>query len=286
MDSPYGLGERVTSGIIMPLGRTGLVIRGYKDLIKTEASINPGNSGGALVNQRGALVVFNTAILAPTGGIIGIGFAIPANLARGVMQQLVEYGQVERGQLGILVQDLTPQLAQAFGIPRNRGAVISRVSPNSAADQAGLRAGDVVVAVNGKPIRNATDLRNTIGLLRVDERVKLDILRDGRAMTITARMGEQVSSTVTGEGIHPRLVGATFSELNSGSPRQGEGVLMADVEPGSPAARTGLRKGDIIISVNRRPVNSLNAFQQAVGSGNALLLNIQRGRASLFIVIR
>lgn len=286
--NPFGLGQTVTSGIISALGRTGLGIEGYEDFIQTDASINPGNSGGALVNLRGELVGINTAILAPSGGNVGIGFAIPANLAKGVMQQLVEYGQVERGQLGVLVQDLTPQLAQAFGIPRNRGAVIARVAPNSAADRAGLKTGDVVVAVNGKPIRNASDLRNTVGLLRIGERVRLDILREGKAMTITARIGEQVSSTISGERINPHLAGATFSEIDQQSSRQGisQGVLVADVEPGSPAAQAGLRRGDIITSVNRRSVSSLNEFQQAAARGNALLLNIQRGRASLFIVIR
>jgi Do/DeqQ family serine protease len=188
--NPFGLGQTVTSGIVSALGRTGLGIEGYEDFIQTDASINPGNSGGALVNLRGELIGINTAILAPGGGNVGIGFAIPVNMVAQLIEQLVKYGEVRRGQLGVTVQDLTPQLSQAFGISNNQGAVIAQVMPNSAAASAGLKAGDVVVALNDKPVRNSGALRNAIGLLPAGEQMKLDILRDGRPITITAKIGE------------------------------------------------------------------------------------------------
>jgi serine protease Do/serine protease DegQ len=187
--NPFGLGQTVTSGIVSALGRNTLGIQGYEDFIQTDASINPGNSGGALVNLRGELVGINTAIFAPTGGNVGIGFAIPSNMVKQLMDQLVEYGEVRRGQLGISVQDLTPELARAFGLQNNRGAVIAQIFPNSAAQRAGLKTGDVVLAVAGKAIRNANQLRNAIGLLIVGERVTLTILRDGETRTIQVRIG-------------------------------------------------------------------------------------------------
>lgn len=186
--NPFGLGQTVTSGIVSALGRSGLGIEGYEDFIQTDASINPGNSGGALVNLQGELVGVNTAILAPSGGNVGIGFAIPANMVSQVMGQILKYGEVRRGQLGVTVQDLTPQLARASGAPDAQGALIAQVQPNSAAARAGLRAGDVVVAVNDRPIRSSGSLRTTIGLLPVGDEVKLDVLRDGRPLTIFARI--------------------------------------------------------------------------------------------------
>lgn len=186
--NPFGLGQTVTSGIVSALGRSGLGIHGYEDYIQTDASINPGNSGGALVDLRGELVGINTAILAPSGGNVGIGFAIPSNMVKQIMRQLVKHGGVRRGRLGVTIQDLSGDLARAFGIPRNQGAVISQVLPGSAAARAGLRVGDVVLAVNGKPVRGAGALRNAVGLLRVGERIRLDIVRDGRRMTVTAKV--------------------------------------------------------------------------------------------------
>jgi len=186
--NPFGLGQTVTSGIVSALGRSGLGIQGYEDFIQTDASINPGNSGGPLVNLRGELVGVNTAIVASSGGNVGIGFAIPSNMVRQIMAQLVRYGQVKRGQLGVWAQDLSPDLAEAFGITNNRGAVIAQVIPDSAADRAGVKAGDVIVAIDGKPIRNAAGLRNAIGLLNIGERIRLDLLRDGKPLTIRVRI--------------------------------------------------------------------------------------------------
>jgi S1-C subfamily serine protease len=173
--NPFGLGQTVTSGIVSALGRTGLGIQGYEDFIQTDASINPGNSGGALVNLRGELVGVNTAIIAPGGGNVGIGFAIPANMVSRLMNQIIAHGSVRRGQLGVSVQDLTPELAQAFNIPANQGAVIAQVSPRSAAARAGLKEGDVVLRINDRTIRDGGGLRNAIGLLEVGEAVRLEV---------------------------------------------------------------------------------------------------------------
>lgn len=190
--NPFGLGQTVTSGIVSALGRSGLGIEGYEDFIQTDASINPGNSGGALVNLNGQLVGINTAILAPTGGNIGISFAIPTNMVRQLVDQLLQYGRVDRGQLGVTVQDLNPQLAKAFGIDSLRGALVTNVLPDSAAAGAGLKLGDVVVAINDRPIRDAASLRNAIGLLRIGDSITLDLWRNGQRLRLTARIGSRV----------------------------------------------------------------------------------------------
>ena len=184
--SPFGLGQTVTYGIVSALGRSGLGIEGYEDFIQTDASINPGNSGGPLVNMNGELVGVNTAIVGPSGGNIGIGFAIPGNMASVIMEHLSEHGEVRRGQLGVAVQDLTPELAQAFSLEQRGGAVVARVTPGSAAEQAGLRSGDVIVTLDGRAIAGSSDLRNAIGLLRVGTRIKVGILRKGKQLTLRA----------------------------------------------------------------------------------------------------
>jgi serine protease Do/serine protease DegQ len=191
--NPFGLGQTVTSGIVSALGRSGLGIEGYEDFIQTDAAINPGNSGGALIDLRGRLVGINTAIVGPSGGNVGIGFAIPVNMARKIMEQLATYGTVSRGQLGVVAQDLTPDLAEAFGLDISRGAVISEVVPDSSATKVGLERGDVVTAVNGVPIRGAAHLRNRIGLLRLGETVELEVVRKGKTRTVTAKIGARVS---------------------------------------------------------------------------------------------
>jgi Do/DeqQ family serine protease len=188
--NPFGLGQTVTSGIVSALGRSGLGIEGYEDFIQTDASINPGNSGGALANLRGQLVGINTAILAPGGGNIGIGFAVPIDMAREVMDQLLRYGQVRRGRIGVAIQDLSPDVAQALGTRLTEGAVIARVEPDSPAERAGLKPADIVVAVNGAPVRNATDLRNSIGLARIGEEVRLSVYRDGRERNLDVRVAQ------------------------------------------------------------------------------------------------
>ncbi|MCO6413788.1 MAG: DegQ family serine endoprotease [Thiogranum sp.] len=287
--NPFGLGQTVTSGIVSALGRTGLGIEGYEDFIQTDASINPGNSGGALVNLRGELVGINTAILAPGGGNVGIGFAIPINMAEQIMQQLVEYGEVSRGQLGVTAQDLTPELAQAFGIRDARGTVISRIDPGSPAEKAGLRVGDVILEINGRTVRNSSDVRNRLGLLRAGASVDITILRDGKKQDLTAVIEAPELDQLAGERLHPRLTGAWFSPLQDvlQTPERGEeGVVISTVEPNSPAWQVGLRQGDIIVSANRQPVATLEAFRQAVEGKRQLLLNIQRGQSAMFVLIQ
>ena len=286
--NPFGLGHTVTSGIVSALGRSGINPEGYEDFIQTDASINPGNSGGALVNLRGELVGVNSAILSRGGGNIGIGFAIPSNMARSVMEQLLEFGEVRRGLLGVTILTITPDIAEAYDIKESQGALVSQVMPESAAERAGVKVGDVIRSVDGKAISNANDLRNTIGLKRSGDTVELEIIRDKRKRTLKAKLGEQATQAqVSAQDIHPGLQGAELETLDATSPRyEGEaGVLVSNVEPGSPAAQRGLRPGDVIIGVNRRKVSNLGELQQAA-QGQALLLNIRRGNANLILPIR
>ncbi len=286
--NPFGLSQTVTSGIVSALGRTGLGIQGYEDFIQTDASINPGNSGGALVNLRGELIGINTAIIAPGGGNVGIGFAIPSNMVSRLMNQIIAHGSVRRGQLGVSVQDLTPDLARAFNIPADQGAVIAQVSPRSAAARAGLKEGDVVLRINDRTIRDGSSLRNAIGLLDVGEAVRLDILRDGQPLTLNAKVGEYVPAKADGDDIDPRLAGAFFEDIGPNSPLFGkvQGILVAKVESGSPAARAGLRPNDIITTLNRQQVSSTDELRRTAGSGDALLVNLIRGRGELLLVLR
>ncbi|HVH82256.1 MAG TPA: Do family serine endopeptidase [Stellaceae bacterium] len=195
--NPFGLGQTVTSGIVSALGRSGLGIEGYEDFIQTDASINPGNSGGPLVDLHGNLVGINTAILAPGGGNIGIGFAVPINMAHEVMDQLIRYGEVKRGRIGIAIQDLTPDLAQAMNTKATAGAVIAKVEPGSSADHAGLKSGDLVLAVNGVAVHSGTQLRNMIGLARIGDDVKLTVDRGGadRQISVKVELAQQASTS-------------------------------------------------------------------------------------------
>ena len=283
--NPFGLGQTVTSGIVSALGRSGLGIEGYEDFIQTDASINPGNSGGALVNLRGELIGINTAILSKSGGNVGIGFAIPTNMARQVLDQLVEHGRVERGRLGVTAQDLTPDLAAAFGINERGGAVVAQVAADSPAAKAGLRVGDVIVEVNGRAVRDAADVRNAVGLVRVGSGVAMVVLRDGKRLKLKARVESPERAAMDGERLDPRLAGALFAKLEG---KERAGVVVARVEPRSPAARAGLRRGDVVASVNRRPVSGIAELEEGVraASRGSLLLNVQRGREAKFLLLR
>ena len=290
--NPFGLGQTVTSGIVSALGRSGINVEGYEDFIQTDASINPGNSGGALVNLHGELVGINTAIIGPSGGNVGIGFAVPVNIATAVMRQLADHGEMQRGTIGVMVQNLTPDLAEALGLDIERGAVVTRVEADSPAQAAGLQAGDVIVAVNESKVESSRDLRNAIGLVRVGEGLEVEVRREMRRFRLDVRVGGGGSGgtrSAASVDTPPALRGAMLRDLQRGDPAHGriEGVIAAEVEPRSPAARNGLRPGDIIVAVNRRRVRNAgelaDAFEQA---GRVLALNIVRGNGQLFIVIR
>lgn len=290
--NPFGLGQTVTSGIVSALGRSGLGIEGYEDFIQTDASINPGNSGGALVSLDGHLVGMNTAIIAPGGGNVGIGFAIPVNMVKKIVDQLVEYGEVRRGRLGIAVQALTPELAQAFGIndTQGGGVIITQITSGSPASKAGLEVGDVVASVNGRKVDDVTDLRNILGLIRVNEEVHMTVLRNGRERTVMAVIAAPNQARMKGEQLSGLLAGAVFviseqQELGRNAPISG--IVVAEVEAGSPAWRANLRPGDVITSINKQRVSNFEEMAAAIKrSGRGILMNIQRGNMALFILIQ
>ncbi len=286
--NPFGFSHTVTSGIVSALGRAGLSRDGYEDFIQTDASINPGNSGGALINLRGELVGINSAIISRSGGNLGIGFAIPVNMARSVMEQILEFGEVRRGLLGVNIFTVTPAVAEAYDLNVEQGALVSQVMPGSAAEKAGIRTGDVVLSVDGKVIRNATELRNEIGLKRVGEEVALEIHRDGRKRALKAKLRSQtVDPQVAAADLHRGLAGAEFRTLQSGSEDYGdlEGVLVENIEPRSQAATRGLRAGDVITHVNRKRVKSLDEFRKAAEGAASLGLTIRRGEAELLLPV-
>src|SRR6516162_4207235 len=239
--NPFGLQHTVTSGIISGLSRSGINPDGYEDFIQTDASINPGNSGGALVNLRGELIGINTAILSRSGGNIGIGFAIPVNMAHSVMDQLIKFGSVKRGQLGVIMYTVTPDIAHSLGLPSVVGALVSQVVEGSPADHAGIRTGDVITSVNGQPVKSNTELRNTIGLRRVGDKVEIGLVRDGKPLKLTAIIADTTAEPSTGAaGIHKGFEGASLEDAPDGS-----GALVRSVEAGSAAAQAGLRAEDI-----------------------------------------
>jgi serine protease Do/serine protease DegQ len=286
--NPFGLGQTVTSGIVSALGRTNLGIEGYEDFIQTDASINPGNSGGALVNLRGELVGINTAIVGPAGGNVGIGFAIPSNMTKDIAYQLIKHGEVRRGQLGVIIQDLTPELASAFNLTTGRGVLVSKVTEGSPAEKAGLRQGDIILSINGEAVTSAAELRNVIGVQRVGNKIEIGIIRDSKQKQLKATIEEPVRQKIEGAKINARLKGAVLSNIDPGHPLAGKvaAVEVASIQRGAPAWRAGLRKGDLIVSANRKPVDSLKALRQAVDQQSGLLLNIRRGDSAFFLVIR
>jgi len=270
--NPFGLGQTVTSGIVSALGRTGLGIEGYEDFIQTDASINPGNSGGALVNLRGELIGINTAILAPSGGNVGIGFAIPSSMVKKIIAHLAEYGEIQRGTLGVSVQDLSPDLVHAFDLEQQQGAVVIEVAEDSAAAQAGLKVGDVITAINGKAVRNAADMRNQVGLVRAGEKVDLGLQRNRHTVHINVQLAEQ--GVASGDSVSDSLQGASLKEikLKTDAGRNAQRVQITAVETNSQAWDLGLRQGDLILSVNRRiRVQSIHDLAQLLNQGGQYL---------------
>ena len=290
--NPFGFSNTVTSGIVSALGRSGLNNQAFEDFIQTDASINPGNSGGALVNLNGELVGINSAIISRTGGNVGIGFAIPVNMVRTIMDQLITSGSVRRGLLGVNIQDVTPEIAATFGLPGNSGALVSQVSPGSAAENAGIQIEDVIVSINGTRLRDSGSLKNAIGLLPPGESVTVGLIRDGREQTLTAVLGELAPAEVVAEA--PREQGepeldAVFegAELVDNSAPDGvAGLLVTRVDPGSPAAERGLRPGDIVTKVNRVRVRTMADALPLMADARAIILEVQRGNRSQLILMR
>ena len=280
--NPFGLQHTVTAGIVSALGRSGINPDGYEDFIQTDASINPGNSGGALVNLRGELVGINAAILSRSGGNIGIGFAIPVNMAKGVMDQLIKYGQVKRGVLGVSIYNVTPDIAKEFGLADSSGALVAGVAQGSAAERAGVKTGDIITSINGVAMRDAGELRNTIGMLRVGDQVEIGLLRDGKARKVTALVSERGDlETANAVDIHKGLEGAELHD----APDEG-GILVKSVQDGSPAAQNGLRANDLIVGVGRTRVGNTKGFKEAAKNANVLVLNVRRGNSVQLIQIR
>ena len=286
--NPFGLSHTVTSGMISALGRTNLGIEGYENFIQTDASINPGNSGGALIDLRGQLIGINSAIIAPAGGNVGIGFSIPINMAKKIMAQLLEHGAIKRGLLGVQIQDLSPDLANAMELKNTEGALVSRVTPNSTADKIGIQAGDVITAINAKKITSSSALRTTIGLIRTGENIKIQLLRNKKTLVFKTQISD--TNTQQANSQHNQLLkGATLQVLTASQPYQGisNGLLVTDIQHNSQAERFGLQQGDVILSVNKQRISSLNDLQRAAKySKKQILIRLQRGQRYLYLVIK
>jgi len=280
--NPFGLQHTVTAGIVSALGRNGISPDGYEDFIQTDASINPGNSGGALVNLRGELVGINSAILTGTGSNIGIGFAIPVNMVKSSMDQLIKYGQVKRGILGVQLYNVTPDIAKEFGLGETTGALVAGVAQGSAAERAGIKTGDIIISLNGVTMKNSGELRNAIGLLHVGDKVEIGLLRDGKPRRVSALIAERgdVESAAAAD-INKGLDGAEFAESSDG-----DGVLVKSVQAGSPAAQSGLRANDVIVGVGRTAVPNLKSFREAAKGASVLVLKVRRGTDTILIPIR
>ena len=287
--NPFGLGQTVTLGIVSALGRSGLGIEAYEDFIQTDASINRGNSGGALVDLDGQLVGINTAINSPSGGSVGIGFAVPTRMVTAVVEQLLEFGEVRRGVLGVVISNVSPDVAEGLGLDAATGAVVSQVMEGSPAEQADIRPYDVIVSIDGEEVEGAADLRNRVGLVRVGEEVVVGLLREGERLEKTVPIGEGQFASASGGTSSDRFAGAEFRDIGPQHPLAGEvrGVEVVRVEPGSGPARAGLREGDIVLAVNRRQVANTREFFEIVNEQDrALALYVQRGNTRTFIAMR
>ncbi|MFO3955079.1 serine endoprotease DegQ [Enterobacter hormaechei] len=283
--NPFGLGQTATSGIVSALGRSGLNLEGLENFIQTDASINRGNSGGALLNLNGELIGINTAILAPGGGSIGIGFAIPSNMAKTLSQQLIQFGEVKRGLLGIKGMEMSADIAKAFKLNVQRGAFVSEVLPNSGSAKAGVKSGDVIVSLNDKPLSSFAELRSRIATTEPGAKVKLGLIREGKPLTVEVTLDKSTSSSASAEQISPALQGATLSDgqLKDGT----KGISVTAVEKSSPAAQAGLHQDDVIVGVNRTRVQSIAEMRKVLESKPAVIaLQIIRGNDTLYFLLR
>jgi serine protease Do/serine protease DegQ len=274
--NPFGIGQTATSGIVSALGRSGLSMEGYEHFIQTDAPINPGNSGGALINLKGELVGINSAIIGPSGGSVGIGFAVPAVIARAVMDQLIRFGEVRRGRLGVAMQDVVG----------GEGAAVTEVQANSPAAEAGLRKGDVVIGLNGRPVRGAAELRARLSVVPVGETIELSVQRGGETQALKARIGEVEKASRAGGQAIAELAGAELTDAQRQGGRRERAVLVTAVDAGSEAFSHGLRAGDVILGVNQRRVATVQALVRALRAAGPLALNVVRGDTVLAIPIR
>lgn len=296
LGNPFGVGQTVTMGIVSATGRGGLGIEDYEDFIQTDAPINPGNSGGALVNDRGELIGVNTAIISPAGGNHGVGFAVPANLARQVMAELVANGKVTRAYLGIVPQDVTPAISKAFGVKENRGALVGDVTPDGPAAKAGIEKGDVILEVNGKPVEDSNRLRMSISMMKPGSTVDLKILRSGAEKRIGVKLGELPGETLKASNSKGRpnssLNGLSVENLDAAARKQlklpegATGVVVTDIDPASNLAASGLRRGDVIQEVNRQPVKNVADFEKATAkASDSMLFLVNRHGTTLYVAV-
>ena len=285
--APFGLSQTVTSGIISALGRPQMSSDGYGDFIQTDAAINPGNSGGALVDLQGQLIGINSAIYTRSGGNIGIGFAIPVNTVKNIMHQIIEFGSVKRGLLGVIISDINKDIAEQLGLEVEKGALIQEVSPNSAAEEAGLLVGDVITKINGEKTETSNDLRNAIGLKRSGESVELIILRDNKEMTVSATLGELVTQEpVKADELNSLLAGAELADFIPEGKTKPQGVVILSVQPNSNAANARLKKGDIIWADGKNSIANLDDFAASIKDKNILVLRVNRNGRQLIIQMR
>jgi serine protease Do/serine protease DegQ len=280
--SPFGLGQTVTSGIVSALGRSGLDIENYEDFIQTDAAINSGNSGGALVNLRGELIGINTAILGPNGGNVGIGFAIPSNMMHNLVKQIIEFGEVHRGVLGVSGRSVNSEIAKAMELKTNQGGFIEQVMPDSAADEAGIKPGDVITKFNGKAIKTFQELRGKVGSIGAGKEIKLTIIRNGNEQEVKVKLKQSQTSNVAAASIHRMFEGAKLENNNNNS-----GVIIRDVADNSPAQLVGLKSGDLITAINRTRINNLAELRSYLKDKKGVFaLNIIRDNNPQYLMIR
>ena len=279
--NPFGLGNTVTSGIVSALGRTGISESGYEDFIQTDASINPGNSGGALVNMKGELVGINSAIISRSGGNVGIGFAVPSEIAQSIMSQILDFGEVRRGLLGVSIQTIDKESAEILGVDTESGALISAIEPGSAAEKAALKVDDIIIKVDDEKITTSRELANAIGLKGSGDTVIIEYMRGSDILKTEATLGQQVASKQSGSEIHPGLNGASLA-----SSMDKPGIIVTEIEAGSPAAQRGLRKGDIIIAVNRLKVETIQQLEKIAKQNSILYLMFERDNRTLILRIQ
>ena len=282
--NPFGIGQTVTSGIISALARSGLNMNGFENFIQTDASINQGNSGGALVNLNGELIGINTAIIAPNGGNVGIGFAIPSNMVKNLTSQIIEFGEVKRGVLGIKGNELTSDIADVFELDVQKGAFVSEVLDDSAAKDAGIKAGDIIISMDGKPVDSFAELRAKVATTGAGRTVQLGLIRDGKEISVNVKLKNSDESTTEAKSLHEALDGAT---LSNGNIKGQKGVLIESIAKNSPASRLSLQEGDLITGVNKQRVNNIADLRKIIDSNpSAIALNIVRGDSRIYLILR